>query len=399
MKNEIESFISNHENWRNSCLNLVASENVISDFVKQGFTNDFGHRYFFKNTFSTESGISYEYHGTKFIQQLYEYTTNLANEIFGSDYVNIDMHSGHLCNLNIILSYCKQGDTIMCSDTEFGGYPGLADGKLPSYLGIKSVFIPQNSIGGEIDLEALEESIKVSMPKIVMLSSSITLFPFPVKEVSDICKKYNIPFCYDGSHPLGLIAAGEFQRPFEEGADLIIGSTHKSFPGPQGGIILGKGGTFKNIEESTDFVTVDNLHLHRIAALSYSLYESKHFGKDYAQQIIKNTKALAAALNDEGFEIKFKDRGYSESHQLFMDTSQLNYAELSNKFKESNIITDASGRIGTSEITRFGLKEDDMKTVANFIFRIANNENISKVQKEVIEFKRNFSKIKYTFDY
>jgi glycine hydroxymethyltransferase len=397
MKNEIKNFISNHDNWRNSCLNLIASENVMSDFVKQAFTSDFGHRYFFQNTFSTESGLSYEYNGTKFIKELYEYTTELANEVFGSRYANIDMHSGHLSNLNIILSYCKIGDTIMCSNTEFGGYPGLAEGKLPSYLGIKSVYIPQTSIGGQIDLQELEQSIIKHAPKIVMLSSSITLFPFPVKEVSDVCKKYNIPFCYDASHPLGLIAGGEFQKPFEEGADLIIGSTHKSFPGPQGGIILGKNKEYNNIVESTDFVTVDNIHLHRIAALSYSLCEMKHFGKNYARQIIKNTKALASALNDEGFTINFKDRGYSESHQLFIDTSQLEYSQLTSRFQECNIITDNSGRIGTSEITRYGLEEEDMKVIAKFMFRIADNEDIGKIKKDVIEFKSNFNKLHFAF--
>lgn len=393
----ITKIIKNHDRWRSNCLNLVPSENLMSDFVKQAFTSDFGHRYFFQNTFSTESGLSYEYNGTKFIKELYEYTIGLANEVFQSKYANIDMHSGHLANLNIILSYCKKGDTIMCSDTEFGGYPGLAEGKLPTYLGVNSVYIPQNSIGGQVDLQEFESSIIKHAPKIVMLSSSITLFPFPVKEVSDICKKYNIPFCYDASHPLGLIAGGEFQKPFNEGADLIIGSTHKSFPGPQGGIILGKNKDYNNIVESTDFVTVDNIHLHRIAALAYSLYEMKHFGNDYAGQIIKNTKALALALDNEGFTVKFKNMGYSESHQLLLDTSQFNYPQLTSKFQTCNIITDNSGRIGTSEITRYGLKEDDMKVIAKFMCRIMQNENLEKIKKDVIEFKSNFKELHFTF--
>lgn len=393
----ITDIINNHDNWRGNCLNLVASENVMSDYVKQAFTSDFGHRYFFQNTFSTETGLSYQYNGTNFIKELYEYTTVLANEVFGSKYVNLDMLSGHLANLNVMLSYCKMGDTIMCSDTEYGGYPGLAEGKLPAYLGIKSVYIPQTSIGGEIDIQELEQSIIQHAPKIVMLSSSITLFPFPVKEVSDICKKYNIPFCYDASHPLGLIVGGEFQNPFKEGADLIIGSTHKSFPGPQGGIILGKEKQYNNIEESTDFVTVDNIHLHRIAALSYSLHEMKHFGRDYARQVIKNTKALASALNEEGFALKFKNRDYSESHQLLIDTSQLEYSQLTSKFQNCNIITDNSGRIGTSEITRYGFKEEDMKVIAKFMFRITNSEDLEKIKKDVVEFKSNFKKLHYTW--
>lgn len=399
MKIDLENIINSHNTWRGKCLNLVASENVMSNFVKQAFISDFGHRYYFFNAFSTNSGLSYEYKGSRFVKKLYEYTTNLANEVFGSDYANIDMHSGHLSNMNILFSYCKAGDTVICTDTEYGGYPGLANGKLPFYLGINSLFIPQDSIGGDIDIDELERLIMKSSPKIVILSSSITLFPFRVKEVSDLCKKYEVPFCYDASHPLGLIAGGEFQKPFDEGADLIIGSTHKSFPGPQGGIILGKGeGKFKSVEASTYFVTVDNIHLHRITALSLALYESKHFGKEYAKQIISNTKALAKALDEEGITVKFKDRGFSESHQLLIDTSTIKYADLTTKLEKCNIITDNSGRIGTGEITRFGLKEPEMQTIAKFISRIAFGEDIEVVRKDVVEFKSNFMEIKYTFD-
>jgi len=399
MKTELENIISSHNEWRGKCLNLVASENVMSAYVKQAFMSDFGHRYCFFNAFSTNSGLSYEYKGSSFVKQLYEYTINLANEIFGSDYANIDMHSGHLSTLNILFSYCKAGDTMICTDTEFGGYPGLANGKLPSFLGINSLFIPQDSIGGDIDIEELERLIIKSSPKIVILSSSVTLFPFRVKEVTDLCKKHTVPFCYDASHPLGLIAGGEFQKPFEEGADLIIGSTHKSFPGPQGGIILGKGvDKYSSIQSSTDFVTVDNIHLHRIAALSLALDESKHFGKEYAKQIICNTKALAKALDDEGITVKFKNRGFSESHQLLIDTSKIKYAELTTKLEKCNIITDNSGRIGTGEITRFGLKEPEMQTIARFISRIASGDDIEGIKRDVVEFKSNFIEMKYTFD-
>lgn len=396
MKNKYLSYIDNHNNWRGNCINLVASENVVSNDVKYALSSDMQHRYFFQNIFSTKSGLDYQYRGTAFVEGLVEQTRQLALDLFNADYVNLDMLSGHQSNLNIIFSYCRPGDTIICSDTEFGGYPGLAIDKLPKYLGVNVEFLPQTEIGGNIDLDLLRILIKNKKPKIVILSSSITLFPFPVKEVSLLCHEYGIPFVYDASHPLGLIAGKQFQDPFSEGADLIIGSTHKSFPGPQGGIILGKGGDFSNIIEATDFVTVDNIHVNRIAALGMALLEMKEFGEGYAIQIIKNAKKLAVELECIGINVKYKTKGYTNSHQFILEEFD-DYSNFTLKLEKANIILDNSGRIGLSEITRLGMKEKDMQEIASFFGRIKNGESSEYVKKDTINFMSNFSKINYCY--
>jgi glycine hydroxymethyltransferase len=393
---QLKGIIEKHDNWRNSCINLVPSENIMSRDVAKALSSDMGHRYFFSKTFETETGISYEYRGTKHIQELYEVTTQIAKNLFKADYVNLSLLSGHIANLNILFSYCRPGDTIICTDTNMGGYPGLASDKLPSYLGINVEFLPQESIGGQVDIEALEKLILKTRPKIVMLSSSITIFPFPVEEVSALCKLYNIPFCYDASHPLGLIAGGAFQQPFDEGADLIIGSTHKSFPGPQGGIILGRGDQYQAIENATDFIVVDNIHLNRIAALAISMLEMKKFGQDYAKQIIANSKALAKALYSEGFDIAHRERGYTESHQFLMNSNS-DYSTFTKNLEETNIILDNSGRVGLNEVTRVGMKENDMPIIASFFRKILEGENDSKLKSEIREFKSQFNKMQYCF--
>jgi glycine hydroxymethyltransferase len=395
----INKYIKNHNEYRNNCLNLVPSENIISDFVKQGYISDLGHRYYFKETYSTSSGIVYDYMGAKHIHEMYDEVTALAKRIFQCEYANIDMHSGHLSNINILLSFCSFGDSFLCTSPDVGGYPGLCRGKLPKKLGLKPIYFPQNAVNGKIDLAVLESLIEKQKPKVAIISSSITLFPVDLKCLAKLLHEFGIPLVYDGSHPLGLIAAGKFQKPLDEGADYLIGSTHKSFPGPQGGIILGKNSQSGiEIKKSTDFVCVDNIHLHRIAALGLSLHEFEEFGVQYAEQIIKNSQSLSRDLNDNGINVRFEEKGFTESHQFLLDTNANDHARFTSQLEKCNIILDNSGRIGTSEITRKGLKEVDMKTISSFICRVFNGDNIEKVKDDVINFLSDHKYLHYVFN-
>ncbi|MEY8198218.1 MAG: aminotransferase class V-fold PLP-dependent enzyme [Colwellia sp.] len=386
-----------HNDWRSGCINLVASENKMSPAASEALVSDMGSRYFFKEIFETETGLKYDYCGAKYIREIYETTEDVAKRLFNANYVNLEMLSGHLANMNILLSYCKPGDTIICSDTRFGGYPGLAEDKLPKFLGINIKFIPQEEIGGVIDLDKLERLIIETKPKIVMLSSSITIFPFPVREVTNICHKYGIPFCYDASHPLGLIAGGEFQAPFEEGADLIIGSTHKSLPGPQGGIILGNNKNYEAIHQATDFVVVDNIHVNRVAALGVTLLETEKFGKEYARQIVINSKALAGALIKKGFSIAFSEQGCSESHQFLIQKDFGCYSKFTLSMEAAGIILDNSGRFGVSEVTRMGMKAPDMTIIADLISQVVTNGVDDSIRDKVIGFMNEFKTVHYCF--
>jgi len=394
----IEKYLKSHNSLRHNCINLIPSENIVSDFVKQGYVSDLGHRYFFKEVYST-TDIQYDYMGSKYITEIYDEVITLAQRLFNCEYVNIDMHSGHLSNINLLLSYCSYGDTFLCTSPEDGGYPGLCKQKLPKKLGLAPIYFPQNGINGTFDLDKIENIIKEKKPKIAIISSSITLFPIDISGLSKMLNNHNIPLVYDGSHPMGLIAAERFQNPFLEGADYLIGSTHKSFPGPQGGIILGK--TLENgfeIKKSTDFICVDNLHLHRIASLGLALHEFEAFGTQYSDQIIINTKALAKNLYNLGIKVRFKDCGFSDSHQLLIDTNITDYRKFTADLEFCNIILDNSGRVGTAEITRRGFKENDINALANLIYRVYKGDHLSNIKKDTTDLLSNFMDIHYTFN-
>src|SRR5699024_11317321 len=125
---------------------------------------------------------------------------------------------------------------------------------------------------------------------------------------------------YDAAHVTGLIAGGVFPNPLDQGVDVMFGSTHKSFPGPQGGFVVSNNKEIiQKIGNTLSPSLVTSHHLDRIPALAAALLEIKELGNEYGKQIIKNSKALAKSLDQMGFEVKGKDKGYTDTHLLLMD--------------------------------------------------------------------------------
>jgi glycine hydroxymethyltransferase len=262
-----------------------------------------------------------------------------------------------------------------------------------------------------VDADAMQKEIIKNKPKVVLLGGSLFLFPHPVEEAREAADEVGAKVMYDGAHVLGLIAGGKFQDPLKEGADLLVGSTHKTFPGPQGGIILCKEELKKQIDDAVFPGVVSNHHLHHVAALGISLAEMLEFGRDYADQIVKNAKALAQSLYELGFDVLCEDQGFTESHQVAMDVKKIgSAAKMSKDMEANNIILnknllpwddrkrtdDPSGiRVGSQEITRRGLKEAQMTEVAEFIKMVAIDKK--NVKEEVAEFMSQYTKVHYAF--
>jgi glycine hydroxymethyltransferase len=394
MFNKFTEIFVDHNNLRSSSLNLLPSESVMSPLAKKFLSSDMGQRYFFVNSFRSEGGYSYNYSGTKYIEEMLFLGEKIANEVFNSFECSLFPLSGHQANIAILLAYCKAGDNIMVYDTKYGGYPGLDSSKLPKHLGLNTYYLPvQENIPEKIDLSRSLEQILTIKPRMIILSLAHTLFPFELQSISEVAHSVGSIVVYDGSHPLGLIAGGQFQSPLLEGADFLLGGTQKSFPGPQGGIILSRIG-FEKIREVEQFVMVDNPHYNRIAATAVTLWEMKIFGRDYAEQVIKNTKKLALHLWEAGLPILYPELGFTESH-MFKIKFGTDYEKFVKSIEKANIIIDSAGRVGTAEMTRFGMKEDDMSIIAEFIIKAWFGENPEHLSKQVIDFRSSFSNVYY----
>jgi glycine hydroxymethyltransferase len=267
-------------------------------------------------------------------------------------------------------------------------------------LRLKTVPFPFSKDDMNIKVEETKEIIERVKPKMIVFGASLIVFPQPVKELAEIAKESGAVVGYDGSHVLGLIAGGEFQNPLRDGACALFGSTHKTFFGPQGGIILAYKGYGEILKEKIYPAFVDNAHWNRIAALTMALAEMKSFGKDYAKQVVFNAQVLAKALHDHGFPVICEHLGFTKSHQVILNYGNNERGrKIAEKLQKANIITDRVIRIGTCEVTRRGMKEGEMLKIAELIKRaVMDGENPNSIKKDVAKLCAEFQKIEFCFE-
>jgi glycine hydroxymethyltransferase len=251
----------------------------------------------------------------------------------------------------------------------------------------------------------------------------VFLFPHPVKELSEVAKEVGAHVAYDGAHVAGLIGSGYFQQPLQEGADVMTASTHKTLPGPQHGIVLANGddeALVEKLKKSAFPSLLSNHHLHNVAGLAVALAEMIEFGQEYHGQVIKNAKALGQALYERGFKVLCEHKGFTESHQIVVDVTNFQDTiglggDIERLLERANIIinrnmlpSDAREgrdyhnpgglRLGTSELTRLGMKESEMDQVAEFFKRVVIDQQDPEVVKEDLKaFKQDYREVQYCF--
>jgi glycine hydroxymethyltransferase len=392
MINEILSLVEKHEKWRGKqCLNLIPSENVMSPTVRGLLSSELGHRYTARDRF---------YMGTHFTDEIEHYGEELAKKVFRAETADLRPLSGHIADLIFLASFTKPSDTLMCVSPNDGGYPGMWKNGLTGLFSLKAVPFPFSKHDMNVKVEEAKEKIRRIKPKIVIFGASLITFPHPVKELAEIARENGAIVGFDGSHVMGLIAGGQFQDPLREGAHALFGSTHKTFFGPQGGIFLAdkKHGEFVKSKIYPTFV--DNAHWNRIAALTLALAEMEKFGRAYAKQVIQNAQTLAKALYDYGFPIICKHLGFTKSHQVILNYG--NYEKgrvVAKKLQQANIISDCVIRIGTCEVTRRGMKGEEMLRIAELIKRtILDSEKPENIKKDVAELCADFQRVEYCFE-
>jgi glycine hydroxymethyltransferase len=389
---DLHEIVRDHERWRlQQALNLQPSENVMSEAARALLATDFVHRYTLPARYAPGLGDAKNaYRGTRFTDQMEALGEGLAREVFGVSHASLKPLSGHLAGFLMLQACTRRGDRILVISAEHGGYDGYMPGFLPDYLDLKVDFLPFDAKAWNVDPKKAADAVLEKRPKLVLVGASLILFPYNLRWLRGACDDVNAVLAYDASHVLGLIAGGEFQRPFLEGVDILTASTHKSFPGPQGGMLLSnRADLFDRAMDTIMWRTQDNAHWNRIAATAQVLLEMKAFGKAYAKQVVANSQALGKQLDKWGFPVKFKSLGFSQSHQLHVDVSALKETwglalwEFADRLERNNLIVDAGGRIGTNEITRMGATEEHMQTVAGLMTRAARGEDVRKEVEEM----------------
>ena len=382
------------QRWRlEDSVNLLPSENVTSPQVRALLSSDFGHRYTLPvNAEYAGEYLENGYRGTRITTEVERQAEEAAGEVFGARYASVQPLSGHIAAMITIASTTRRGDAIFSIDASNGGYDGYGQDYIPDILGLRAYHLPFNADRYVVDPEASSKAILKKKPRLVILGASFIPFPYDMKPLREACDEAGSTLAYDGSHVLGLIAGGEFQRPLKEGASVLYGSTHKSFFGPQGGLILTNDkATNDAMRKNLVWRLVDNAHWNRVAALGQTLLEMRKFGSRYAKQVVRNSKRLGRELKERGFPVMFEDKGFSESHQLLVDPNGIReeYGTSVNEFsillERSNLIVDSVARLGTAEITRMGVKEKDLPELADLFMAAAGGRNVKKRVKEFRE--------------
>lgn len=399
----IKNIVREHTGWRGSCLNMIASENVASKAVKEMLISDLGNRYaigFLHNRF---------YSGTRYVDELEGITTDLAKKVFKAEHVNYVPISGTMANLVLFNAMTAPGDVVTALSVIDGGHASFRE--TSKIHGVSLVPLPFSMDLMNIDVGEAEKVIARVKPKIVLLGASEILFPHPVREIRRLADEVGAIVAYDSAHVLGLIAGGTFQDPLKEGAELVTGSTHKTFFGPQGGIILSKGRFASEIDNAA-WQLVNNHHVHRVAGLSVALAEFLAFGKEYTAQVVKNAHRLAEELHDAGIDVLGAKMGFTRSHQVIFKAPNNNGDATAKRLEDCYIITtktplpidkteeDCSGvRLGTQEITRLGMVEDDMAKIAGFVKRtVIDREDPMAIRADVRNMMAGFREVNFAFE-
>lgn len=368
---------------------MIASENIVSEAVMEAqgsvLTNKYAEGY---------SGKRY-YGGCEYVDMVEDLAIARAKKLFGADHVNVQPHSGSQANFGVYFALLKPGDTIMGMNLSHGGH--LTHGSPVNVSGTYFNVVPYgvSAETGEIDYDDMRRIALEAKPKLIIGGGSAYSRIIDFKKMADIAHEVGAIFMVDMAHFAGLVAAGVHPNPVEY-ADVVTTTTHKTLRGPRGGMIMCKEQYAKAIDKAIFPGIQGGPLMHVIAAKAVAFGEAlKPEFKEYAKQVVANAKVLAKALQDDGFVIV---SGGTDTHVMLVDVRNtgLTGKEAEHLLDEVGITANkntipfdpaspfvTSGiRLGTPALTTRGLKEDDMKEIADIIALVLKNPQDEAKQQE-----------------
>lgn len=323
----------------------------------------------------------------------------LVGRLVGARFAEVRSQSATLANLAVYSAFAQPGDTIAVLPQRAGGHTSHHAVGAPGVRGLRVVDLPYDIDAFDVDLAALPGFLELECPRLVVIGASLLLFPHRVAAIREITEAAGALLVYDASHMAGLVAAGRFQRPLAEGAQVLTFSTYKSFGGPPGGVIATNDAALAERASTAVFPGLTaNYDAGRLAPLAVTAAEILQDGGAYADRCMANARALAAALHDEGFTVAGVDRGFTESHHVAVDAHLLGGGQAAAAGlaaagiylsavglpwqREEEPARDRGLRIGTQEVTRRGFGPDDLRQtavwMADVLLRDADPEPIRK---------------------
>lgn len=377
-------------NRQRTKLELIASENIVSKAVMEAqgsvLTNKYAEGY---------PGKRY-YGGCEYVDVVEQLAIDRAKKLFGAEYANVQPHSGAQANMAVFFALLTPGDTVMGMNLTDGGH--LTHGSPVNMSGKYFKIVPYgvDKETERIDYDALEKQAEECKPKMIVAGASAYARIIDFPRLAEIAHKVGAYLMVDIAHIAGLVAAGLHPSPVPY-ADVVTTTTHKTLRGPRGGMILCKDAEFGKQFNKAVFPGIQGGPLmHVIAAKAVALGEALHPEfKEYAAQTIKNAKALAETLQQDGFRIV---SGGTDNHLMLVDltSKDITGKEAQTVLDEVNITSNrntipfeprspfvTSGiRLGSPALTTRGFKEDDMREVGNIIALVLNDPTNEEKKEE-----------------
>lgn len=393
---EVYEIVTNELKRQRSNVELIASENFASPSVLAASGS------VLTNKYSEGYPKRRYYGGNEFIDEAESLAINRAKELFRAEHVNVQPHSGASANLAVYLALVEPGDKILAMSLDQGGH--LTHGAKASVTGKLYNFIPYHvhpeghERAEQIDFDYLRDLARKEQPKLIVAGTSAyarIIDPLPFREIADEVGAY---FMFDAAHPMGLIAGGVHPSPVGV-ADVVTFTTHKTLRGPRSGCIIAKSELAKKIDSAIFPGLQGGPHEHIIVAKAVAFKEaSEPFFRNYCIQILKNAKALAQTLEENGFRIISKG---TENHQVLIDLRSFD-PELDGKSAQEILdfaritcnrnqipydtrppFTSSGLRLGTPAQTTAGMKEREFKIIGELIAKVLRNRNDEKIIKQV----------------
>lgn len=393
---EIFDAIQKEHKRQNEKIELIASENFASKAVMEAmgsvFTNKYAEGY---------PGKRY-YGGCQNVDVAENLARDRAKEIFGAEHANVQPHSGAQANMSVYFTVLNPGDTILGMNLSHGGH--LTHGSPVNFSGKMYNIVPYGvNEDGYIDYDEVEKIALECKPKIIVAGASAYPRTIDFKRFREIADKVSAYLMVDMAHIAGLVAAGLHPSPVPY-ADFVTTTTHKTLRGPRGGMILCKEKYAKDLDKSVFPGVQGGPLMHVIAGKAVCFKEAltPEF-KEYQNQIVKNAKVLAEELMNRGFKLV---SGGTDNHLMLVDLTNKGVTgkeaeamldEVGITVNKNTIPFDkqkpniASGiRIGTPAMTTRGMKEEEMRTIAELIDRTIKGEDKEKIKADVLKLTSRF---------
>ena len=413
MQDAVIAAVKRNEVWRGQqCINLLAPEAPTSPAVRALLSSEVGTR-------AAEGHIGKVnrwFAGTQYIDEIEALCVELLKQAFRARYADHRLVASMIGNLAVYTALTEPGDVIMSIAQPFGGHSSNRSDGPAGVRGLKIVDVPMDPDELVVDMDVFRRMAPLVRPKLVALGASMTLFPFPLREMSETVAEWGGKIFFDGAHQIGLIAGGQFQDPLREGAVVLTGSAGKTFSGPQSGIIVWDDPELTQPITQAIFPVLAATHqVNRVAALAVAAAEMIEYGQTYMAQIVRNAQALGAALEERGIPVLGAHKGYTRTHQVIADVRGFGGGlDVAHLLARANIVTNKnllpgdtpedwdrpSGlRMGTIEVTRYGMREAEMDLIADFMARVlVEKQSPDLVMEDVIEFREGYQTLFYDFD-